>query len=120
MNKLLFILIIGFAIAGCSNENKEGFQSAPPGIISRDSMVDVLVDIQLVESALKVKHRRVDQAQYYARIYYDSIFKKHHITYPKFDSSLKYYQQHELKELEAIYEDVIERLNKMKGRIKSE
>lgn len=116
----ILVFLIGALTFYACNENEDGYTSTPPGIISRDSMVDVLVDVQLIESALKVEHRRVDQAHYFARIYYDSIFKKHNITYPKFDSSLKYYQEKELKELKAIYKDVIDRLIKMQGRVKSE
>lgn len=82
----------------------------PESVLPKDSMVFVLVDLQLLEATIDLNlvsgaanPRQADK--------YFTILKKHHITRALYDTSLSFYSAHpEL--LAKIYDEVITELSK--------
>lgn len=96
----------------CINSQKlEGYHA---GIVPRDSMIMLLLDIQLVESYRNLKYIQgntdTDQK---TRVYYEEIFKRYGITAERFDSSYSYYQHQDPVILDGMYSEVNTRLSEM-------
>jgi len=77
----------------------------PDGILSREKMIAVLIDIHLAEAAITTQQLYGDAAGQKAADYYDMIFKKHGITKEQFKVSFEYYSQHP-----ALYKEMYDEL----------
>ncbi len=60
-------------------------------IISRNKMINVLVDCYLVEGALLANQQEGIYLKEYSKFYYDNIFKKHKVTRNQIFDSMEYY-----------------------------
>ncbi len=116
--------VIGFSAAmifllGCTRHVEVDFKK-PPDLIPRDSMVDIIVDLQIMEAILtkeqKTGRRQVTDNQLYL---YNSVMNKYHITRDRFDRSFEYYQS-DLEVMDKIYADAITKLTKMKTQVSME
>jgi hypothetical protein len=113
------VLITFFILQGCTTDISEKKEKPPADLIPRDEMVDVIADMHLYDAVIKEeqkKHRNVQKSKVYL---YRTVMEKYHITREQFESSLKYYQQ-DLDEYDKIYDDVIEKLSKMKAEAAAE
>jgi len=84
------------------------------GIIPRDSMVNLLLEIQLVESYRNLRYIQstTDSLQSgWVRGLYDEVFDRYQVTAARFDSSYSYYQQQDPVILDGMYAEVNERLS---------
>jgi len=117
------IIIIGLftflLIQGCTQHVEVKFEQ-PADLIPRDSMVDIIVDLQIMESILtkeqKTGRRQVTDDQYYL---YNSVMDKYHLTRERFKRSFDFYQG-DLEVLDKIYADAITKLTKMKTSVSLE
>lgn len=85
-----------------------------PGIIPRDSMVSLLVDIQLVESYRNLRYLQgaVDSASNQkVEEWYLSVLKRHGVSAQRFDSSYSFYQAQDPVILDGMYQEVNTRLS---------
>ena len=120
-NSSIYIIFLVFVIlSGCTTDisEKRG-NPPPPDLIPRNEIVDVIADMHLYDAVMKEKqkkHRDVQKSKYYL---YQTVMDKYHITREQFESSLTYYQQ-DLDEYNKIYDDVIEKLSKMKAEAAAE
>jgi hypothetical protein len=80
-------------------------------------MVQILVDVHLIESSLKVVHTKKQDNEHFTDSYYRTLFEKHHITRQQFVQSLEYYER-DVKTLEKIYENVIIELSKLESQVR--
>lgn len=88
MNRF-FLLVLGVLLAaGCGSEEAE---LAPAGVLPHDSMVAIIVDIQLIEGAYQKRVIKSDNAREKALNGYVQTFQKHGITQARFDSSYSWY-----------------------------
>ena len=80
-----------------------------PLSIPEDKMIDVLVDVHFAESAMNniYKHKKDSLAT----LYYGQIFEIHGINQNVFDENMQILQR-DADKLDAVYEQVLERLNK--------
>lgn len=106
----LLYIFIAVAVFACGQKEQEE-TAAPSEVLSEDAMVDVLIDLQIQEAALTmniVQDKRAvqDSSQMY------NVYKAHDITKSQFDESFRYYASKPEK-LNAIYEQVVSRLNQM-------
>ncbi len=102
---LVFLILI--FLSGCN-------QSKTPetnGIIPSDSLVMILSDIQLIESALYVKQNEGKDIRSYSDYYYRYLYSKYHTSSEKIRESLRYYQENPEK-LESIYKNVLDSLSR--------
>jgi len=82
----IFSLLLLSGFIGCHNGSRH------VEILSQDSLIDVLVDLHISESAYHLNQMGAgNQVIVRRNAYFDWVIKKHHITYQQFDTSFKYY-----------------------------
>lgn len=104
---LLVVLVIAFA---CRNEKK---------VIPREELVPVLVDIHLLDGAIRHSRYREDVKIPDSIDVYEYVLDKHGYTQPQFDSSMNYYSR-DPRRFEQIYQEVLARLNRMETEVREE
>ncbi len=114
MKKSLFLLpVMLFLIMACDDPVVE----KPRDLISRDPMIDILVDIHLSEAVFQTKRFSSEELNKFSEAdFYYSILKKHGIADSTFEKSLIYYSS-KPKEFEKIYTRVINRLTEMEQEL---
>lgn len=112
-NCLSPVVVLLLLLVSC-NRMEGLFSNRPSDVISKSQMVDVLVDMQLVESALRTSTVQPARGDSLLQKTYIRLFKKHHITKEQFEASLQYYIQ-DIEQLDAIYNEVISRLTAMEA-----
>jgi len=114
---LVFVFLIHI-LTSCERGNRF-LNSRPVGVISEKHMADVLVDIHLAESALRVGNtqKTMPGDSTYQRSQFLEVFDKHRITPDEFRKSLSYYAAH-ISKLDEIYTEVIDRLNQMESELR--
>jgi hypothetical protein len=107
MNKIILgLLALTLFYTSCNEDMSE----KPPRLISRDKMVDILVDIHLSDAAFQSRRYSNEKLSAYTESdFYYSILKKHHLADSVFETSLIYYSS-KPKEFEKIYTRVINQL----------
>lgn len=110
MNKLISVcLVFGFLLLGGCKEKKE---PRPTDLLPEDTFTSIMVDVQLTE-ALKnqqVLSKRNNPEDILAAYHY--FLQKQNVSSEEFLKTYEYYQQHP-KEMQAVYEKVLDSLNKM-------
>ena len=117
MKTALSIFLLIFILA-CDRGDRL-LNTRPAGVISEKQMVDVLVDIHLAESALRVGNvqKTMPGDSTYQQSQFLEVFDNHRITPDEFRKSLSYYTTH-ISKLDAIYAEVIDRLNQMETELR--
>ena len=115
----LILIIVALLMAGCYNTYTDQADETPGGIIHRDTMVLVLAEVEIAESALREMQNVGKETGELKEAYYHNIFRRHGISREQFDSSLLYYRS-DPAVMDKIYEDVITRLSKMESEVKLE
>jgi len=114
MKKLSALFCVFIFLISCKQDE------TPKGIIEKDKMTGILVDMHISDSYLN-QISNADTMQMQAKSRYNYIFKKHNIDSLKFSKSLNYYSL-KANELDAIYKNVIDSLdyisNSLKPKIK--
>jgi hypothetical protein len=113
----LFSIILLVACYRDIPENQTKFDMSK--VLSVDSMVAVLTDIQLVEGAINVKNRQKLESGAKSNIFLEAVLEKHNITQDALEESMRYYS-YRTKELEYIYDQVIINLSKKEGELLKE
>jgi hypothetical protein len=109
---LLFVI---FACAFCSSCSHKGDET-PSNIISKDKMIAVLVDIHLAEASADNRLLNLEQINSALATRYDSLFKKHDITFDQFKTSYDYYLAH-ADVLSEIYAEVVTELSTRDSKV---
>ncbi len=110
MNRILYcFLSLLLIIPSC----REDIGEKPSYLISRDRMVNILLDIHLADAVYQTRHFSDEKLMQYSESdFYYSILKKHQIADSVFEKSLIYYSG-KPKEFEKIYTRVINKLTLM-------
>ena len=98
---LTFLLVI---LLSCDDSKKR-----PENIISEESMVSILVDIQILEATYNSRLIHEDDRNERMKRYYQEVFEKHQTSKELFNESYTYYEENP-EILYAIYEVVLEKL----------
>ena len=109
---LLFVLIC--LLASCRDEVK-GFNSSD-NLIPRDTMVMLIKDMTLLESHVQMKDIQVNRYHKTMKKSGNLILKKYQISPERYESSLNYYGSHQ-EEMQSIYSQVLDSLNRMSNQI---
>jgi predicted nucleotidyltransferase len=110
--KFFILFILSIFLSGCNND------SPPRDIIEEQKMVGVLADLHTIDGYMSTLMYS-DTFRVAGKNYYATVYKKHNISKPRFDKSLKYYSaQPELldsmySKVEIILKKKEERLNKI-------
>lgn len=107
--KLKFIIITLLLLIQISCDNSE---KRPGNIITEDNMVLILIDVQILEATYNTRLIHLEDRNERMERYYQEIFEKHQTSIEIFNESYTYYEKNPL-ELDAIYEDVLEKLEAM-------
>ena len=107
VNTTFFALLfcIALIVSGCEGELK-----VDDGIMEKDAFVEIMVDVQLLESAYKNKVFRNDNEDEVLETAYISIFDKHGVTAEEFKTSHTWWWSRP-EEVKSILIQVTERLN---------
>lgn len=108
----LFFQLLFFI--ACSPKNER----PPSGILSKDKMIEVLVDVHIIEALPQSHGLNMNQVNRIMAGKYDTVMKKHNTTNDQFDASYQYYIEHP-KDLDEIYQEVVSRLTAMEGKLRA-
>jgi len=111
MTRLILYLAI-LSLSACTRS-----PNRPSGLVADSTMVQLLADMHILESAHNTKALEADSVPYtYAEIYAE-IFRKHNVTKVQYDSTMTWYSR-EPMQMDAIYDQVIEELSKRESAVK--
>ncbi len=106
------VISLGLGLFSCLDSQKLiGYHS---GIVPRDSMINILLEIQLAESYRNLRYIQGtgDSLQSeWVRGLYDEVFERYQLTATRFDSSYNFYQQQDPVVLDGMYAEVNEKLS---------
>ena len=108
MKKTILYFSLLILLSGCGMR--------PLGILSYNKMVDILLDVHIAESAMKILDptaRRIEKQEYY-----NTVFEKYDTTKEQFDKSLDWYSRRP-KTLIAIYDDVRIKAEALQARVEA-
>jgi hypothetical protein len=111
----LFFFSILSLFVSCTGKTN----SVPSGIIPKDKMVEVLVDIHLAEAAADNRGLTKPEINLMMASKYDTIFLKHKTTFKQFKSSYEYYMNHP-DMFSDIYSEVVNKLTTMVSKVKND
>jgi len=108
--KNLLIVLLSLIVVGCNSTEER-----PELVISKEEMINVMTDVQIAESFIKLKFTlRNDSVQLTDSIY-NAIFKKYNLTKESYDSSFSYYVS-KPEVLQEIYEAAIINLSALDAK----
>ncbi|MEA3443757.1 MAG: DUF4296 domain-containing protein [Bacteroidota bacterium] len=114
-----FSLILSFSIiillSSCNDKEKEA--TIPLGLIPRDSLLPLLIDIHLADAYMS--QNRVPKGVKNRNTFYAGITKKYGYNRAVFDSTIRFLST-KPKLYQKIYEDVISELSLLKGLVDKE
>jgi uncharacterized protein YaaW (UPF0174 family) len=104
----IFVLFLLSGFMGCHRGSRH------VELLSRDTLIEVLADLHISESAFRLNQIGVgNQVMVRRNAYFNWVLEKHHITYQQFDTSFKFYLT-DNERFSKMYDQVI---NKIKLRI---
>lgn len=92
--------------------------SAPDDLIQKDKMTLVVIDLVKHEAFIQQKYQRVDRFYPVMTRTGDSIMKAHDISRDQFTRSMDYYSVRQ-EEMQEIYGEALNQLNKELGEVQS-
>jgi hypothetical protein len=105
----VFVMLIFFSSCGKKSVD------IPRGILSKEELVPVLVDIHLAQASLNL-NQVADTSRFNMSDYTGFILKSHGITKEKYDTSMAFYTEH-AELLDEIYQEVINELSKKQSEV---
>lgn len=110
MRKILVITATLFFLAGCGNRSEKALPSV---LLSESQMVDVMADVQIMESTISYKRSVNGKTAYLKTRGFDTIFAHYGITDSVFKENYDYYLE-DPSVMERIMDSVVARLNVMR------
>lgn len=107
--------VLGFCLlcflVSCSGSKNELLPRglAADSVISRDQMINVLVDVHLIEAALMLQRNRRENIPLLTHSYYQWLCSKYHISLQRFRDNLNYYKS-DPRDFSKMYEEVLKNL----------
>lgn len=115
MKSLFSLIVLIVLLASCSSITGD----RPAGTLSESAMGDILTDMHLVESKMRVTTDSLSLIQLrdttYLRVRFAEVFRKHETSPDKFNKSLDYYLKH-IEILDEIYDEVIANLTELEAK----
>ncbi len=115
-----FFLVIFFSLAlvfSCAPGEKKSAVNIPKNIISPDSMVLILTDMQVTEAILREYQRTGREDEDRNEKYYSQIFEQYDLSPERYQQSLNFYEKNPELYYE-IYVDIVSLLTKMQAEEK--
>jgi len=115
MKRIVIILLAIVSLVSCDFKKEK-----PEPFLEHDQMVDIMTDLSLVEGTriyARPIHKTRKDGEYSVNDYYAMVFEKYNITQAQLDSINAWYINYP-EENQAIYKDVLDRLNKLQAEQK--
>ncbi|MGB3073715.1 MAG: DUF4296 domain-containing protein [Chitinophagales bacterium] len=107
-------LFIVFIYCACASE----IEKAPEGILSKDKMIAVLLDVHIAESSVNSRGMTNQQLNQNVAAKYEDVMKKNGTTFDTFKKSFDYYLHHP-EQYEEIYLEIVNKLTALEGKAKA-
>lgn len=114
MRIFLIIIIVAFA-ASC----KQQTEKKPDDIWSREKFVDAMVEVQITEAFIRLGYNRSHESYRHKDSLFKSTFDELGVSREEFERNFTYYSNRP-KEMEEIYEEVIENLSTKQAELQGE
>jgi hypothetical protein len=114
MIRKIALISVLFLVCACSSKEKK--TKIPDNIIPPEQMVSIIVDFHLVEASIFQGQQNHEDVNLISNYRYKWIFQKHKINRNQLSESLMFYTYH-MKDLEAIYKEVVVELSTTQSRI---
>lgn len=113
MKHIIIVIILAVFTLGCSKKNKI---QKPDNLITKDKMVNVLIDLSLMSSAKGINKKIIENN---GIVPDEFVYKKHQIDSTQFAASNAYYafKIDDYKEILQQVEDSLERLKKKYNKL---
>ena len=115
IKKIAFLVVLSITF-GCSEEIQRF--PKPSNLIPRDTMVMVLKDISILESHVKSQFPQVNQNYKILRKSGQIVLKKYNLDTTRLNSSMSYYGSRQ-KEMQSIYSQVLDSINRQLAELQS-
>lgn len=102
------LMMVTSMFQGCKSDKRE----KPEHLLSKEEMIEITTDIQLVEAALSYRRNLGLDFRNIRETYYSLLFEKHDITAKIYEDNLTYYNQNPQR-MEDIYEAVLQNLEQI-------
>jgi hypothetical protein len=105
-------ILIMLLLPGCSEQEKVSPTSElfpADSILSRDRMISLLTDVQIIEGALVLHRNRGLSTSDDAGLYYAALFHKYRISRRCYLENIKYYQE-DPEDFVKMYDVVVQRI----------
>ena len=114
-----WILFCGLFLLLSCNQNSSLMSSRPKGVLSKEKMIQLMVDINLAESVIRAAdiQRTRPADSLYQKAQFAAVYQKNGVKPSEFDRSLTYYIEH-VDDLNDIYLEVISRLSAKEAELK--
>lgn len=109
--QLILVMVVAM-LASCWQENPQG--TKPDGLVPKQELMDLMVDLYLAESANNMRMLEKDTTLPKYAEFFKAVLEKHNVTAQDYENSLKYYAENP-DEINAIYDEVLQRLTKMES-----
>ena len=119
MKRFLIHMSALIILGGCYITHEEEVLLPPDNLIEIDRMIDLLVEVELAESALRQKQNYGEEITKLREEYYTAIFKQYEVSKEQFDESMSYYKQ-DMETIDMIYEEVITKLSVIESEVQHE
>ena len=114
MQRVLAILaIVSVTFFSC----RESKVIKPESILSQSVMIELFLAMHIADAHINLATTPRDSARLVLTKEYQSIFAKYNIDQKEFNESYQWYAEHS-KELDAIYEEIIVRLQEKRDSLK--
>lgn len=115
MRKILFIAFV-LIVSSCSDGIKR--VEEPKNLIPREKMVDIMQELVKLESHIESTY--ISVARYHKVMVNsgDSLLLSFDVTIEEFDQSMEYYASRQ-DEMESIYSEALDKLNKELGELQA-
>jgi Skp family chaperone for outer membrane proteins len=118
-NKAFLSFLLLIILLACSPNKDDAKTEIPGNIISPDSMVMIISDIQNTEAILREFKRTGEDNPLRSAKFLKQTFDKHGITPEQYKTSIAFYEQHQ-ETYYKIYQDVVSRLTQMQTELKND
>jgi hypothetical protein len=108
MKRFVYIVFVLLLFSACGNKSKT---FVPNRLLTEQEMIDVMTDVQIIESDLNIRKSNQQDISGLAKSYYTQLFEHYGITDSIYSENMKYYTMHPA-ELERIMDSVMQRLTK--------
>ena len=112
MKRIVFISFVMILFLACQEQN-----SKPEGVWEKERFVEVMTQMQLAESVIRLGYHRKPDSLYANDSIYDAALKAVNTNREEYDLNLTYYLDHP-EQLEEVYEEVMVNLTTISAELK--